>query len=554
MNRNIKSVLALMLAMLFVLSCFVACADISESDETSAATDSGKTDGTTGDKTDGTTDSKPNDKTDGTTDGTTDDKTDGTTADIDDGTQAPDEEETKSDEDIKKDAIAETKEELGKIDFGKKTLAILTGSSFKGETFAEEGVVDADGGSSQLLNDAVLARNKRMEEECNLTFESLVVADGEMVGKINTESMSPTGDFQFINYRISEAAHQALAGRLHDWVSMGIDLDKPWWDTGTADFALLGKVFFMCGDVNYTDDNTTYVLIFNKQMQAQYSETVPNPYQTVKDWEWTLEYFNNIIQGISSESSGDGTWDENDTYGFVTTWEYGNTFFIGSDLRYIKNDRTMERPELALDSMMDKALLVLDLAKAIFNENNATYMSPPGEEAKGLACFKAGRAMFYSEVASYLPKLNKDMDAEFGILPVPKYDKAQEFYRTWTFGSGGCLSLISSIPDADAETIGKLVQYYGILSTEEVKPVFYDVMLTTQSVRDDESGEMLDLIFANRVYDMGLYFDSEFNLYSLFKNDVYQNTNKFSSAYKSATKKFDSKVTKLLKDLEKKTS
>ncbi len=517
MKRNIRKLSALLLAMLLLLSCFVACADSSNSDGTAAAT--------------------------------------GGTAD---STQSPGESESEneivSDEDIKKEIIAATREELGKIDFGQRTLSVLTGNAFKGETFAEEGVVDVDGGSSQLLNDAVLTRNKRMEAECNLTFESLVVPDAEMTGKINTEAMSPTGDFQFINYRISEAAHQALAGRLHDWVSMGIDLDKPWWDSGTADFALLGKVFFMCGDVNYTDDNTTYVLIFNKQMQAQYSETVPNPYQTVKDWEWTLEYFNNIIQGISSESSGDGTWDENDTYGFVTTWEYGNTFFIGSDLRYIINDRTMERPELALDSMMDKALLVLDLAKAIFNENNATYMSPPGEENKGLACFMAGRGMFYSEVASYLPGLNREMDTEFGILPVPKYDKAQEFYRTWTFGLGGCLSLTSSIPEADAEMIGKLVQYYGILSTEEIKPVFYDVMLTTQSVRDDESGEMLDLIFSNRVFEMGFYFDSEFNLYSLFKNDVYQNTNKFSSAYKSATKKFDSKVTKLLKDLEKKTS
>lgn len=506
MNRNIKSVLALMLAMLFVLSCFVACTDSSDSNSSETPT----------------------------------------TADGEGETST-------GEEDAKKTAIEETKEELGTIDFGKKTLGVLTGSSFKGETYAEEGVVDPEGGSSQLLNDAVLTRNKRMEEECNLTFESLVVQDGEMTSKINNEAMSPTGEFQFINYRISEATTQAVAGRLHDWVSMGIDLDKPWWDSGTADFALLGKVFFMCGDVNYTDDNLTYVLIFNKQMRNQYSESVADPYQTVRDWEWTLDYFNNVIQGISSDSNGDGIRDENDTYGFVTTWEFGNTFFIGSDLRYIKNDRTMERPELALDSMMDKALKVLDLAKAVFNENDATFMSQPGEEAKGLSCFKAGRAMFYSEVASYLPTLNKDMDAEYGILPVPKYDKAQEFYRTWTFGAGGCLSLTSSIADADAEMIGKLVQYYAILSTEEVKPVFYDVMLTTQAVRDDESGEMLDLIFANRVYDMGFYFESQFGLYSLFKNDVYQNTNKFSSSYKAATKRFDKNVTKLLKDLEKKT-
>lgn len=120
--------------------------------------------------------------------------------------------------------------------------------------------------------------------------------------------------------------------------------------------------------------------------------------------------------------------------------------------------------------------------------------------------------------------------------------------------SGGCLSLTSSIPEAEGEMIGKLVQYYAILSAEEVKPVYYDVMLTTQNVRDNESGEMLDLIFSNRVFEMGFYFDSTFGVYNLFNDDVYNNTNKFSSSYTSATKKFDSKVSRLLKDLEKKTN
>lgn len=529
MRFNAKSIVALLLAMMFVLSCFAGCVNDDEN-ETEAGT---KADATTA-------------ETSGNGSETGDKETNGN------GETTGGDSETETE--AKKDEIASMKEELGNPDWGKKDFVCLVQDEFKSEVYAEDGAVDSTGGSAQVLNDAVLNRNKLLEESCNLTFDTIIKATGDMSTAIKNEATTGTGDFHIIDYKMGNGTtSEALSGTLHDWESMGIDVDKSWWDSGTADFALRGKVYFMTGDVNFCDDNFTYVLIFNKDMQKKYENTIPNPYQTVLDWEWTLDYFNSIIQGISSESSGDGVWDENDTYGFVTTWEYGNTFFIGSDLRYIKNDRTMERPELALDSMMDKALLVLDLAKSIFNDNNATFMSQPGEEAKGLSCFKSGRAMFYSEVASYLPQLNKDMDAEFGILPVPKYDKAQEYYRTWTFTSGGCLSLTSAITDADAEMIGKLVQYYAILSTEEVKPVFYDVMLTTQSVRDDESGEMLDLIFANRVYDMGFYFDSNFGLYSLFKNDVYQNTNKFSSAYKSATKKFDKKVNQLLKDLEKTT-
>lgn len=515
MKHNIKSLSALLLAVLMLLPCFVACADSTDSDGTEAATG-----------------------------GTTD------------GTQAPgeseSEDETVSDEDIKKEIITATKEELGKLDYGQKTLTILAGTSFEREVSAVEGTVDADGETSQQLNDAVLTRNKRMEEECNLVLENIIHEDIQMQDRINAEAMSPTGEFQVIDYRIDDSIRRALAGNLSDWVSMGIDLDKPWWDSGTADFALLGKVFFMCGDVTYTEEEMTYVLFFNKQMRAQYAETIPDPYQTVKDWEWTLDYFNSITQGISYESSGDGVWDENDTYGLVTTSLLGNTLFIGSGLCYIKNDRSMDRPELALDSTMDKALLVLDTAQNIFNQNNTTYISPEGEENRGLDCFRAGRAMFYSEVAIYLPRLNKNMDAEYGVLPIPKYDKAQEVYRTWAYGAGGCLSVTSAIPEADTEMIGKLVQYYAILSAEEVKPAYYDVMLTTQAVRDNESGEMLDLIFANRVYDMSFYFSDTFGLSTLFSDAVCRKANTFSSRYTSATKKFDSKVNQLLKDLEKK--
>lgn len=81
MKCNIKSLSALLLAVLMLLPCFVACADSSDSDGTET-----------------------------TTGGTTD------------GTQAPgesesgSEDETKSDEEIKKETIAATREELGKLD------------------------------------------------------------------------------------------------------------------------------------------------------------------------------------------------------------------------------------------------------------------------------------------------------------------------------------------------------------------------------------------------------------------------------------------------------
>ncbi len=335
-----------------------------------------------------------------------------------------------------------------------------------------------------------------------------------------------------------------------NWNALDIDLEGPWWDSGTADFVLKGGVYFMSGSLNFADDNVTYVLIFNKEMQRTYANTVPNPYDTVRNWEWTLDYFNTVIQGVSAESSGNGQWDELDTYGFLTTWEYGNTMFLGCDLRYVINDETVDEPSLFLAdaSKMDKALEVLDLVQSIYHDNNAAFMSPPGSEAQGVTAFKENRGLFFGEVVAHIASLNADMKGDYGIVPVPKYDKEQEFYRTWTHESGSTFSITSAIPQKDYEVIGQIMSAFAILSHQHVKPAYYDTVLTSRNMRDADSAEMMDLIFAHRVYDMGFYF-SQFGCYPIFKTCVNDNSDSFSSSYKIVDKKFTKTLSNVLKKL-----
>ena len=42
---------------------------------------------------------------------------------------------------------------------------------------------------------------------------------------------------------------------------------------------------------------------------------------------------------------------------------------------------------------------------------------------------------------------------------------------------------------------------------KRVIPAYYDVQLKTKIARDDESSEMLDIIFAGRKYDLGSIYD-----------------------------------------------
>lgn len=171
--------------------------------------------------------------------------------------------------------IANAKEELGKVDWGGKEFGILLYDGFSGEVKAEDGVVDKEGGNSQVINDAVYTRNNLLESECGLKFNWVIKPADQATKAISTEATVPTGEFYLIDYRLRETAQAATSGYLHDFINMGIDLDKSWWDTGTADFALNQKVYFMCGDVNFVDDDFTYVLIFNKKMPRHMPRRLP---------------------------------------------------------------------------------------------------------------------------------------------------------------------------------------------------------------------------------------------------------------------------------------
>lgn len=447
------------------------------------------------------------------------------------------------------DPVQAALDNLGEIDYGGREFTVLYGGGQKEENYGVNETVDQEGGASQIINDAVYERNTLLEERCNLVYGNV---EGDVQNMARTEASAPTGDFQFMDTTLRESAALATNGYLYDFNALGIDLDGEWWDSGTANFVLADGVFFMTGSTNTRDDGVTYVLIFNKDLRKTYSSSIPNPYDTVKAWEWTLDYFNNVIQNISNDN-GDGKWDEMDTYGFLTTWEYGNTFFLASDLRYVISDDTVDYPELFLasSSNMEKALNVLDLSRAIYHNNNASFMSPPGEEAKGYTAFKDGRGLFFGEVAQNITALNREMtEGVYGVLPVPKYDKAQEFYRTWTHDSGSAFSVTSAIPEKDAEVIGQIMSAYAILSHQKLKPAYYDTMLKSRGVQDAESAEILDLIFQNRVYDLAFYFDLGF--YDVFKSNVNdKNSERFSSAYSSAAKSFDRKLKNILRKLEK---
>jgi hypothetical protein len=98
--------------------------------------------------------------------------------------------------------------------------------------------------------------------------------------------------------------------------------------------------------------------------------------------------------------------------------------------------------------------------------------------------------------------LLRTMETDFGIIPPPKFDEAQENYHVSV--DAWCTSAVSiplTVPSI--ETTGLILEALTFESRYTLLPAYYDINLKTKFARDDESKEMIDLILANRFYDLG---------------------------------------------------
>ena len=399
---------------------------------------------------------------------------------------------------------------------------------------------------TEVLEDAVYQRNLAFEEYCDLKLNIIPCVTSEMNAEIKKDVQAGTGEYDLLQNHMANTANLASDGSLVSFTALdGMDLSAPWWDQGTANFVISDRIYFMNGAINYSDEGTTYVLLFNKQF-AKDQEI--DPYDMVYNNEWTLDNFQSLIKNVSFDSSGDGKMTEADTYGFVATWETGSTFFFGSDLRYIVCEEGQD-PYLALDSSaMNKASDLLDKVLGIFYVNNSTYASPPGEEGLGKSVFVSGRGLFYSEVVMYIVALGKEMETDFGVLPIPKYNTQQENYITWT--NGICSTSSISKAAQNLERLGPTLEALAIMSHQRVTPAYYDTVLQRKSVRDEESQGMLDIIFKTRTYDLCMYYNN-IGLEPLFKESVNNNKTNFSSNYSKKQKSANKAISKLIAKFEK---
>ena len=160
------------------------------------------------------------------------------------------------------------------------------------------------------------------------------------------------------------------------------------------------------------------------------------------------------------------------------------------------------------------------------------YMNPDDIYNDMNAAFFAGRGGFMEATLYGIGNL-RDMTADFGIVPPPKFDEKVDGYHTLIDGSAN--GLVVPVTVTDTEFVSAVLEMVCYENSRLVMPAYYDKVLQGKVARDDDSIAMLEIIREAKTCDVGYMYLSSISGGGAFANIGQQLTadssHNFSSYY-----------------------
>ena len=385
-------------------------------------------------------------------------------------------------------------------DFGGAAFNILSAGSVAYNDF------NFDEESSLALENAQYRRKRLVEENYKVAISEEIkqaYSSGGGPGFMQISTDVSAGDCNYdlaliAGYDVSVLAYSGL---LYDLASVpGIDLTKSWWDQkANESLSVNGVMFFTTGEITCSDNNAAFVILFNKGLLKDYA--LENPYSLVYDGDWTMDKFAELCKTVTEDLDQNGVMDENDRFGLLV-WDdsvVGIVNAAGQRCCTINEDGKIE---LTLYNETTVSALETYFSIAYDTQYAYTYQRVGGYNEQEL--WSGNHGLFWTTWLGIVPRY-REMENDFGILPYPKLNAAQTDYYTTVAPYNSqfiCMPLIQNDVER-AGTITEALAYYG---KKIVTPAYYDVNLVGQSTRDEESEDMLRIIFDNLVFDIGYYY------------------------------------------------
>ena len=357
-----------------------------------------------------------------------------------------------------------------------------------------------------IVTDAIYLRQRQIEERfnCLLTINEL---------DSTTESLRrnvSAGDNTYQLYSIYDQDFGVLVPYVLDanlipYIKVG---EKHWNPYPTSLYNFDNKQLALAGNISLGVVSGAGCMIFNKDI---FRDFFPGEdlYSYVRDNKWTLDNFFAIALTVGTDINGNGVWDADDLYGLNSSFKgYVGGLMTGAGIGFTGLDDygvpvyNLHQNAAAL-GLMTRMMDALNMPGFHYSEAAEVYDTLPAD------FFANGHALFNTGSAFGVERL-RAMEAEIGILPLPKYNENQDRYFSTTYGNS--LWVLPKTLDlgAESDNAGIILEAMSFAGYYDIIPQYKEVVLKTKTARDDESADMIDIIFDSVyfTFDMNILFDA----------------------------------------------
>jgi len=374
-------------------------------------------------------------------------------------------------------------------------------------------MISHDEETGDVINDAIVNMTRRVEDELNVKLElyPLVNDDRNNITKITTPIYAGEDEIQVaMPLTIGLTKLLATPTMFVDLDSIStLDLTHSWWDQSSIEeYNIGGKQYSAIGDICFFNKCAPIVNFFNKDTLETYK--LDDPYQLVYDGKWTLDRMIAMAKATANDVNGNQTVDaEQDYFGFIGEKTGVPFFMVGCGIRYSERDaddniKITFYSERAAKILVTFIPFIREKSVCLYDGDYYSQYSSPFMDLF-MPTFMSGRSLFYSN--QLLQALDfRSMDTDFGILPLPKFDEAQTEYYSTT-NTYWCDNVVVPVTNGDLDMTGYILDAMGYYSQQLVTPAFIDTTVFGKSVRDEDSANMIQLIYDTQVYDIARLFD-----------------------------------------------
>ena len=389
--------------------------------------------------------------------------------------------------------------------------------------------VDFDEPSEDPLANAIYLRNIAAEDYLGIEIHTTEAAHGEPLYKMFKTSVdAASGDFDAIFNSMQYSATAVGAGLCIPFEDLYyVNLDKAWWnDDCSEQLAIGGKHYMISGDIAVSDKECIWMVYFTKDLIEE--NGLENPYDLVENNQWTWDKMHEMAADAAFDANANDKLDKDgkDVWGVTTHNENWAAMWQAAGLKLITLDSD-GIPEISWDSER-----FFDVYSDIVEFMSDTSCVSPDDDVFIKTAFPAGKTLFATEVVAHIRNYREN-EYDFGVVPFPKYDTTTERYNSYVAVSSAVLSI--GFDNNNLERTGAILETMGAYGRKEITPVYYEEQIKSRFARDEQTADMLDIIFEYRSYDLGVFFNWG-NAYSNLIGGKQNPSQLIASSRKSLTK------------------